>query len=180
MASIKTTIVNDRGETVEATTPPIVSASRSTDIPAFYADWFFNRLRIGYSVWINPFNGVPFYISYEKTRFIVFWSKNPRPLLKHLDYLNQRGIGCYFQYTLNDYENEGLEKGVPRLEQRIETFKLLVDKLGKGHVIWRFDPMILTDKISIDNLIANIQPSLFDDAPTLPDGAVQISETVME
>lgn len=157
MASIKTTIVNDRGETVEATTPLIVSASRSTDIPAFYADWFFNRLRIGYSVWINPFNGVPFYISYEKTRFIVFWSKNPRPLLKHLDYLNQRGIGCYFQYTLNDYENEGLEKGVPRLEQRIETFKLLVDKLGKGHVIWRFDPMILTDKISIDNLIAKVQ-----------------------
>lgn len=153
----KTQITLDSGASVEAQAPVIVSASRSTDIPAFYADWFFERLKRGYSAWTNPFNGVTSYISYSKTRFIVFWSKNPRPLLEHLDYLKEKNIQCYIQYTLNDYETEGLEKGVPPLAQRIETFKMLVDKLGKGRVIWRFDPMILTDKINIDELLAKVK-----------------------
>ncbi len=159
MANItsKLLIRNDSGEYVEALAPIIVSASRSTDIPAFYVDWFFERLKRGYSVWINPFNGVRSYISYDKTRFIVFWSKNPRPLLKHLNYLDERNISSYIQYTLNDYEEERLEKGVPPLSQRVETFKLLVDRLGKGRVIWRFDPMILTDKINMDKLLAKVK-----------------------
>ena len=137
--------------------PLIVSASRSTDIPAFYADWFFHRLKVGYSAWTNPFNGVKSYVSYQDTHFIVFWSKNPRPLLSHLDYLKERNIGCYIQYTLNDYEKEGLERGVPNLSERIDTFKQLVNKLGKGRVIWRFDPLLLTDDISIDTLLSNIE-----------------------
>lgn len=156
MANNKIRITTDNGMLVDAAAPIIVSASRSTDIPAFYADWFFERLKRGYSVWTNPFNGVPSYISYQNTRFIVFWSKNPRPLVEHLDYLKDRKIECYVQYTLNDYEKEGLEKGVPPLKQRIESFKMLVDKLGKGRVIWRFDPMILTDKISIDDLLGKV------------------------
>lgn len=86
----------------------------------------------------------------------MFWSKNPRPLLRHLDELENRGIGCYVQFTLNDYEDEGLEKGVPPLTQRIDTFKQLVARLGIGHVIWRFDPMILTDKISMDDLLRKV------------------------
>ena len=153
----KTQIKRENGEIVDAQAPIIVSASRSTDIPAFYADWFFHRLKVGYSAWTNPFNGVKSYVSYQNTRFIVFWSKNPRPLLPHLDYLKERNIGCYIQYTLNDYEKEGLERGVPKLSERIETFKQLVDKLGKGRVIWRFDPLILTDDISIDTLLSKIE-----------------------
>ncbi len=153
----KIKIQRENGETVDAQAPVIVSASRSTDIPAFYADWFFHRLKIGYSAWTNPFNGVKSYVSYQDTRFIVFWSKNPRPLLNHLDYLKEKNIGCYIQYTLNDYENEKLEQGVPPIQQRIDTFKRLVDKLGKGRVIWRFDPLILTDDISIDTLLAKIE-----------------------
>lgn len=137
--------------------PIIISASRSTDIPAFYADWFFHRLKIGYSAWTNPFNGVKSYVSYDATRFIVFWSKNPRPLLPYLDYLEERGIACYIQYTLNDYEAEGLEKGVRPLSERIDTFHQLVDRLGKGSVVWRFDPLILTDKIGIDELLRKIE-----------------------
>lgn len=152
-----TQIQRENGETVKAQTPIIVSASRSTDIPAFYADWFFHRLRVGYSAWTNPFNGVKSYVSYQDTHFVVFWSKNPRPLLPHLDYLKERNIGCYIQYTLNDYENEGLERGVPNLSERIDTFKQLVNKLGKGRVIWRFDPLILTDDISIDTLLSKIE-----------------------
>lgn len=150
-------IKRENGENVKAQAPIIVSASRSTDIPAFYADWFFHRLKVGYSAWTNPFNGVKSYVSYQDTRFIVFWSKNPRPLLQHLDYLKERNIGCYIQYTLNDYEKEGLERGVPKFSERVDTFKLLVDKLGKGRVIWRFDPLLLTDDISIDALLTKIE-----------------------
>lgn len=157
MAWEKINIKTESGALVSAQAPVIVSASRSTDIPAFYADWFFHRLKVGYSVWTNPFNGVPGYISYANTRFIVFWSKNPKPLLEHLDKLTEKGIGCYIQFTLNDYEKEGLEKGVPPLNQRIDTFKRLVEKLGKGRVVWRFDPMILTEDITIDTLIEKVQ-----------------------
>ena len=149
--------IRDNGEAVQMQSPEIISASRSTDIPAFYADWFFHRLKVGYSAWTNPFNGVKSYVSYQNTRFIVFWSKNPRPLLNHLEYLKERNIGCYFQYTLNDYGKEGLERGVPKLSERIDTFKQLVDKLGKGRVIWRFDPLLLTDDISIDTLLSRIE-----------------------
>ena len=149
-------ILRDNGELVDAQAPIIVSASRSTDIPAFYADWFFHRLKVGYSAWTNPFNGVKSYVAYNNTRFIVFWSKKPEPLLQHLDELRDRNIGCYIQYTLNDYVKEGLEKGVPSLEKRIDTFKRLVDRLGKGRVIWRFDPLILTDTISMGNLLQKI------------------------
>lgn len=157
MQLVKSSILLDNGQTVEAFSPVIVSASRSTDIPAFYSDWFFHRLKVGYSAWVNPFNGVKGYVSYAQTRFIVFWSKNPKPLLEHLDELKERDINCYIQYTLNDYVTEGLEKGVPSLDGRIDTFKRLVDKLGKGRVIWRFDPLILTDKISLDNLLTKIE-----------------------
>ena len=154
---IKERLARENGEVVEMQLPVLVSASRSTDIPAFYADWFFHRLKVGYSAWTNPFNGVRSYVSYRDTRFIVFWSKNPRPLLDFLPALEQRGIGCYIQYSLNDYEAEHLEKSVPPLAERIDTFRQLVERLGKGHVIWRFDPLVLTDQIDIDSLLAKIE-----------------------
>lgn len=151
------TEINIDGRLVKAQAPIIVSASRSTDIPAFYADWFFKRLEIGYSAWTNPFNGVRSYVSYDKTRFIVFWSKNPRPLLNHFDVLKERGIGCYIQYSLNDYEEEKLERGVRPIAERIDTFKRLVDTLGFGSVVWRFDPLMLTDDIDTDKLLKKIE-----------------------
>ena len=92
--------LTEDGIKVPMQAPLIISASRSTDIPAFYADWFFHRLEKGYSAWTNPFNGVKSYVSYEKTRFIVFWSKNPRPLLPYLHILKERNIKCYVQYTV--------------------------------------------------------------------------------
>lgn len=153
----KRIITLDNGEQAEASFPVIVSASRSTDIPAFYADWFFSRLKKGYSAWKNPFNGKTYYIGYEDAKFIVFWSKNPRPLLAYLDCLKERGIGCYINYSLNDYEKDGLEKNVRPLQERIETFRELVKKLGKGSVIWRFDPLVLTDRIDIPELVARIK-----------------------
>lgn len=149
-------IRNDNGTEVLAQTPLIISASRATDIPAFYADWFFRRLDNDYLRWRNPFSGQDSYVSFANTRFIVFWSKNPTPLLSHLSRLKEREIGCYIQYTLNDYEAEGLEPNVPTLTQRINTFRRLVDALGMGAVVWRFDPLILTDSINIDTLLRKI------------------------
>lgn len=151
-----TSLNNDNGQEVLAQAPLIISASRATDIPAFYADWFFRRLALGYVRWRNPFSGHDSYVSFSGTRFIVFWSKNPAPLLPHLSKLKERGIKCYIQYTLNDYEAEGLEPNVPPLEQRIDTFRGLVDILGIGGVVWRFDPLILTDRINSDTLLEKI------------------------
>ena len=155
----KISIQRENGETIEAQAPVIVSASRSTDIPAFYADWFLHRLKVGYSAWTNPFNGVRSYVAYDHTRLIVFWSKDPKPLLDAggcLDYLAERGINCYIQYTLNDYVAEKLECGVPPVQERIDTFRRLVDKLGFGKVIWRFDPMILTEQIGTEEILEKV------------------------
>lgn len=156
MKNEKIKLTLDNGDIVDAQAPLIVSASRATDIPAFYSDWFFNRLSKGYVRWRNPYNGKDSYVSFANTKFIVFWSKNPRPILPLLPILKQKGTGYYIQYTLNDYEAEGLETSVPPLSGRIETFKRLVDELGLGSVVWRFDPLILTDKISTDDLLVKI------------------------
>ena len=156
---LKQDIILENGSKVSAQAPMIVSASRSTDIPAFYAGWFLHRLKNKeYSAWTNPFNGVKSYVTYSNTHFIVFWSKNPRPLIESglLDYLDTKGINYYIQYTLNDYEKEGLEKGVLPLDYRIETFKMLVERIGTGKVIWRFDPLILTKDISIESLLNKV------------------------
>ncbi len=149
-------ITTDNGTDVLAQAPIIISASRATDIPAFYSDWFFRRLEKGYIRWRNPFSGQDSYVSFANTRFIVFWSKNPSPLLPYLPMLEDRGIGYYIQFTLNNYEPDGLEPNVPPLAQRIDTFRRLVDTLGSGGVVWRFDPLILTDKINIDTLLEKI------------------------
>lgn len=152
----KIIITRDTGEAVEAVAPVIISASRSTDIPAFFARWFINRLAKGYCVWYNPFNQQPMYISFENTKVVVFWTKNPEPLIKYLPELDARGIHYYFQYTLNDYEKEGFEPNVASLEQRIETFKKLSDLIGKEKVIWRFDPLILSDQLTPRKLLQKI------------------------
>lgn len=138
------------------TSPIIISASRSTDIPAFYAKWFINRLAAGYCVWYNPFNQKPMRISFDKTKVVVFWTKNPEPLIEYLPELDKRGIRYYFQFTLNDYEAEGFEPNVPALEQRIETFKRLSTLIGKERVIWRFDPLVLTETLTPRKLLTKI------------------------
>lgn len=152
---IKIKIHNE--ESVEALAPVIISASRATDIPAFYSDWFINRHKEGYVKWKNPFNGVSLYVSFEKARLIVFWTKNAEPMLKHLDYLNEKQLNYYFQFTLNDYDVEKLEPRVPDVQSRIETFQHLSERIGKEKVIWRFDPLILTDKIGVDELLQKVE-----------------------
>lgn len=125
----------------------IISASRRTDLPAFYSEWLMNRIRAGFCVVRNPFN--PAQVSRvslrpEEVEAIVFWSKNPLPLFSHLAELDQRGYRYYFQFTLNDY-SRSLEPNVPALAERIQTFRALSRLLGRSRVIWRYDPIIITN-----------------------------------
>ena len=149
-------IITDIGEEVEAMAPVIISASRSTDIPAFYAKWFFNRLAKGYCAWYNPFNQQKMYVSFKNCKVVVFWTKNPKPILPYLHELDKRGIHYYFQVTLNDYEKEGFEPNVTSINDRIETFKKLSDTIGKERVIWRFDPLIITPDLAPRDLLRRI------------------------
>lgn len=153
----KLNIITDEGEKKEGIAPLIISASRATDIPAFYSNWFFNRLEKGYIKWMNPFGGPPQYVSFSNVRLIVFWSKNPKPIIPFLKIIDEKGINFYFQFTLNDYEKEKFEPGIPNIEERIETFKELSSLIGKEKVIWRFDPLILTNEINVKKLIDKIQ-----------------------
>jgi len=153
----KVKILTDKKEQVEALAPIIISASRSTDIPAFYAKWFINRIKAGYCVWYNPFNQLPMYVAFKNTKVVVFWSKNPKPLIPYLYELEERGIHYYFQFTLNDYDKEQFEPNVPSIAKRIDAFTELSEKIGKEKVIWRFDPLFITDKIGVDELLRKVE-----------------------
>lgn len=150
-------IITKEGTTVEADCPVIISASRVCDIPAFCGDWLLKQFENGYTIWINPFNRKKHYISFSKTRLIVFWTKNPLPFIKKLPEIEKYFKNYYFHFTLNDYTEEKLEQGLPKLNERIETFKILSDTIGKNKIIWRFDPLILTCNTDIDSLIGKIE-----------------------
>ena len=157
MAEGKRPLLTDEGIQVSATCPVIISASRATDLPAYYADWFIHRLKKGYVRWINSFNPhLPYYVSFEDTRAIVFWSKNPLPMFPHLDYLDSLGLVYYFQVTLTDYGSEGLEPGVPPLDERLSTFIRLSERVGRDRMIWRFDPVLLTRTLDMGTLLSRI------------------------
>ena len=128
----------------------ILSVSRRTDIPAFYSDWFFNRLKEGFVYVRNPMNihqVSKIVLSPDVIDCIVFWSKNPKPMLSRLDEL--KDYMYYFQFTINAYD-KGFEVGVPRKEGIINTFKELSEKVGPKRVIWRYDPILLTEKMDMD------------------------------
>jgi len=130
----------------------IISASRRTDIPAFYSKWFINRIRAGWCQVPNPLNYNQFsYVSLkpEDVDAIVFWSKNPAPILDYLDELDERGFHYYFQFALNDYPRV-LEPNVPSLEERIQTFRQISNRLEPRRVIWRYDPIIISNWTPLD------------------------------
>lgn len=149
--------IDINGTYIDAQMPVIVSASRSTDIPAFYSDWFVDRWQKGYIKWINPFNGKPLYVSFDKTKLVVFWTKNPKPMMKHIDWLEKNIQNFYFQFSLNDYDNEKYEAKVPSVSSRIDTFIALSNRLGKKRVVWRYDPLILTNDIDINELLKRVK-----------------------
>ncbi len=123
----------------------IISASRRTDIPAFYSQWFFNRLNQGFVMVRNPMN--PQLVSKislnpQLIDCIVFWTKNPKNMIKQLDRL--KGYHFYFLFTITSY-GPGLEKHLPPKDDVIKTFIELSRQIGKEKVIWRYDPVLITD-----------------------------------
>lgn len=127
----------------------ILSASRRTDILALYSDWFLNRIRAGYVYVPNPIN--PHQISKvpltpDVVDCIVFWSKNPAPIVPRLPELEN--YPCYFQFSLNPYERD-IEKNLPSLEARIDTFIGLSERIGPDRVIWRYDPILISEKYPV-------------------------------
>ncbi|MDR2641284.1 MAG: DUF1848 domain-containing protein [Planctomycetaceae bacterium] len=137
--------------------PVVISASRATDIPAFYGDWFMTRLRAGCCVWLNPFNRKKYHVSFQNLRAIIFWTKNPEPFFCQLDELYQMGLTYYFQFTLNNYEKENFEPDLPPLAKRIELFQKLSERLGRDRVIWRFDPILVTDNLSVFDVLDRLE-----------------------
>ncbi|MDR0908802.1 MAG: DUF1848 domain-containing protein [Spirochaetaceae bacterium] len=133
----------------------IISASRRTDIPAYYSEWFFNRLKEGFVFIRNPMNihqVGKVILSPDVVDCIVFWSKNPKPMLNKLDLLSE--YTYYFQFTLNSYAQD-IETGLPRKKEIINTFKSLSSKIGPEKVIWRYDPILLNEKYTIDYHVEN-------------------------
>ena len=123
----------------------IVSASRRTDIPAFYAEWLLRRLTAGYALVRNPVSPhqvgrVP--LTCEQVDCLVLWTRNPGPLAARLDRLRQFGIPFYFQYTITAYGRE-LEPATPSPAVAVAGFRQLAAELGPERVIWRYDPVIL-------------------------------------
>lgn len=140
-----------------AIAPLVISASRATDIPAFHAKWFMRRLRAGYCLWKSAFNAYQQrYVSFEKCQAFVFWSKNPQAFMPCLSEIEEHGYQYYFHYTLNDYEREGLEPRLPPLAQRIATFQKLSERIGRHRVIWRFDPVIMGNTLTVESVLERI------------------------
>ncbi|MEC0139133.1 DUF1848 domain-containing protein [Paenibacillus macerans] len=125
----------------------IISASRRTDIPAFFGDWFMRRIAEGYFHRVNPFNYkqvTAFSLLPEDVDGMVFWTKNPKPFMRHLSQLDDKGYMYYFQYTLNDYP-EIFEPNLPPAASRVDYFRELSERLGANRVIWRYDPIIISN-----------------------------------
>ena len=126
----------------------IVSASRRTDIPAFYADWMMARLRAGWCEVRNPRNPRIFSrvdLTPERVRCIVFWTRNFAPLTPHIPEIERMGHRVYVQVTLTGLPDV-FEPHVPALDSTVRAFRELADRIGPERVVWRYDPILLTDR----------------------------------
>lgn len=124
----------------------IISASRRTDVPAFYSEWLMNRIETGHCEVPNPLNPKQVTVvslKPEDVDVIVFWTRNPSPLLARLKELDRRGYRCLFLYTLTG-NPRAMEPHRPSLEQTLKTFKTLSDRIGPDRVTWRYDPLVFT------------------------------------
>lgn len=124
----------------------IISASRRTDIPAFFADWFFERLEEGFAPSSNPMNPKQVRrvdLSREAVDGFVFWTKNPLPMMDRLARLS--GYAFYFQVTITPYGAE-IERHVPPVwEEALPVFLRLAESVGPERMVWRYDPVFLSE-----------------------------------
>ena len=129
----------------------ILSVSRRTDVPNYYSDWFYNRIKEGFLYVRNPMNVHQISridLSPEVVDCIVFWTKNPANMLGRLDELKE--YQYYFQFTLTGYGRD-VESGLPdKRGELIPTFQKLSEKIGMQKVIWRYDPILISRHYTLD------------------------------
>ena len=145
----------------------ILSVSRRTDIPNYYSNWFLNRIKEGFLYVRNPMNTHQISridLSPDVVDCIVFWTKNPADMIEKLKYLED--YVYYFQFTLTGY-GKHMEPNLPnKREELISTFRTLSEKTGKEKVIWRYDPVLISDRYTMDyhlKAFEEIASSLADD-----------------
>lgn len=128
----------------------IINTGQRTDIPAFYPQWFANRLKEGYVCVRNPYNPTQvsrYKLNPEVVDVIGFCSKNPAPFFKYLDLLE--GYGQFWYVTITGYDRD-VEPNVPDKWKVIEDFKYLSEKVGVNSIGWRYDPIFIDDKYTVD------------------------------
>jgi DNA repair photolyase len=147
----------------------IISASRRTDVPAFLGKYFYESLIKGEFKIINPFNRKATYLKFNHSDIdgIVFWTKNPKPFFKYLKKLKEQDFRFYFHYTINNYP-EKIEPNLAEITDRIEIFNELNELILPNKIVWRYDPIILTDNFNIsfhkenfEYILQNIEKNVF-------------------
>ncbi len=131
--------------------PRIISVSRRTDVPAFHQEWFMDCIRKGEVTYRHPFNGKPIPVSLnpEEVAALVFWSKDYRPLIPHLEELDRRGYRLLFHFTITGLPSF-LETNVPATEETLSSFRYLARRYSPKQVLWRYDPVFLGEGIDSD------------------------------
>ena len=135
----------------QRTAAQIISASRRTDIPSFYGEWLMHRLRAGYALTQNPFNAKQvkrISLLPQDVDCLVLWSKNPQPLLAHADELTSLGYTCLMHFSLLPY-SKNWHPHLPAQDALVNTFLQWGAIWGRQHLIWRYDPIVLDDTMTI-------------------------------
>ncbi len=129
----------------------ILSTSRRTDIPSYYSEWFINRIKEKCVLVRNPMNYHQVSridLSPEVVDCIVFWTKNPIPMLPKLEQL--KDYDYYFQFTLTGYEQDVERNLPPKKEIILPAFQRLSKEIGREKVVWRYDPIFFSEKYSME------------------------------
>jgi hypothetical protein len=136
----------------------LISASYRTDIPAFYGDWFRNRLRAGFCRVVNPYGGPPSRVSLhpQDVDGFVFWTKNLGPFLPHLAEVRERGCPFVVQYTIDGYPRS-LEYAVVDPEKSIEHARRVADEYGPRVMVWRYDTIVFSSATPRDFHLRNFE-----------------------
>ena len=136
----------------------LISASYKTDIPAFYGDWFMNRLNAGYCLMRNPYSGkiTRVELAREAVDGFIFWTKNLGPFVKNLNEVQRRGFPFMVQYTINGYPRE-LEVSVVEAAKAADQVRQVSDRFGKDVVVWRYDTILLTSLTPVEFHLENFE-----------------------
>jgi hypothetical protein len=135
----------------------LISASYKTDIPAFYGEWFMNRLRAGYCLMAHPYDRrKTFRVSLERRDVdgIVFWTKNAGPFLTALEDVHRRGYPFVVQYTINAYPRK-LEFSVTDPVRSLHHAEQIASKFGPRVVVWRYDPIVFSSETPPESHLEN-------------------------